>query len=76
MDAGEPRQFDEYGNVKGKFLYLDVHKAPFLNTKGEMIGTVGSARDVTRQKEAEVVLKQNEERFRAIVNAIPDIVYK
>ena len=21
-------QFDEYGNVKGKFLYLDVHKAP------------------------------------------------
>ncbi|ABD41094.1 multi-sensor signal transduction histidine kinase [Methanospirillum hungatei JF-1] len=75
MDAGEPRQFDEYGNVKGKFLYLDVHKAPFLNTKGEMIGTVGSARDVTRQKEAEVVLKQNEERFRAIVNAIPDILF-
>ncbi|MCA1916452.1 PAS domain S-box protein [Methanospirillum hungatei] len=75
MDAGEPRQFDEYGNVKGKFLYLDVHKAPFLNPKGEMIGTVGSARDVTRQKEAEVVLKQNEERFRAIVSAIPDILF-
>ena len=75
MDAGEPRQFDEYGNVKGSFLYLDVHKAPFLNKQGEMIGTVGSARDVTSQKKAETALKQNEERFRAIVSAIPDILF-
>ena len=75
MDAGEPRQFDEFGNVKGSFLYLDVHKAPFLNKEGEMIGTVGSARDVTSQKQAETALRQNEERFRATVSAIPDILF-
>ncbi len=75
MDAGEPRQFDEFGNVKGSFLFLDVHKAPFLNEKGEMIGTVGSARDVTAQKEAECALRESEERYRAIIAAIPDILF-
>jgi diguanylate cyclase (GGDEF)-like protein/PAS domain S-box-containing protein len=50
-------QFDEYGNVKGKFLFLDVHKAPFINDKGEVIGVVGSGRDVTQQKAIEEKLR-------------------
>ncbi len=51
-------QFDEYGNVKGKFLYLDVHKAPLLNKAGVLIGVVGSARDITERKLAEVELQK------------------
>jgi PAS domain S-box-containing protein len=58
MDAGIPQQFDEYGNVQGKFLFLDVHKAPFFDEHGKMIGTVGSARDVTGRKRAEEALRQ------------------
>ena len=55
-------KFDEYGNVKGQFLYLDVHKAPLFNNKGELIGVVGSARDITDQKQAEAeILRLNEE---------------
>ncbi len=46
-------QFDEYGNVKGKFLFLDVHKAPLYDEQGQLIGVVGSARDVTQSKEVE-----------------------
>ena len=46
-------QFDEYGNVKGKFLFLDVHKAPLFNNEGNLIGIVGSARDVTEKIQAE-----------------------
>ncbi|MDP3425766.1 MAG: PAS domain S-box protein, partial [Humidesulfovibrio sp.] len=64
MSQGGPGQFDEYGNVKGKFLYLDVRKAPFVNGQGEVIGTVGSARDITEQKRAGEALRQSEERFR------------
>ncbi|MBA4381253.1 MAG: diguanylate cyclase [Sideroxydans sp.] len=57
LQNGTPSQFDEYGNVKGKFLFLDVHKAPFVNDKGEVIGVVGSGRDVTQQKSIEEKLR-------------------
>lgn len=53
MNTREPGQFDEYGNVQGQFMFLDVHKAPLLDENGQMIGTVGSARIVTREKELE-----------------------
>ncbi|MFA6121430.1 MAG: PAS domain S-box protein [Sideroxydans sp.] len=57
LERGIPSRFDEYGNVKGKFLFLDVHKAPFINDKGEVIGVVGSGRDVTQQKVTEEKLR-------------------
>jgi diguanylate cyclase (GGDEF)-like protein/PAS domain S-box-containing protein len=57
LQNGNASQFDEYGNVKGKFLFLDVHKAPFINDKGEVIGVVGSGRDVTQQKIVEEKLR-------------------
>lgn len=40
-------RFKESGNVKGKFMCLEVYKAPFFNENGEKIGTVGCARDIT-----------------------------
>jgi len=43
-------QFDEYGNIKGKLLYFDVHKAPLFNNEGKLIGVVGSGRDNTEKK--------------------------
>lgn len=55
-------QFDEYGYVKGKFLYLDVYKAPLYNVQGELIGVVGSGRDVTVQKHSEEELIRAKEK--------------
>lgn len=46
-------QFDEFGNINGNFLYLDVHKAPLFNDEGKLIGLVGSARDVTEKIQSE-----------------------
>lgn len=69
----KPMQFDEYGNVKNKFLFLDVHKAPMFNSEGVLIGVVGSARDVTDQKQAEIDLihakeqaEESQERYKSI----------
>jgi len=75
MDAGTPQQFDEYGNVQGKFLFLDVHKAPFFDEHGEMIGTVGSARDVTDRKRAEEALRKSEGRYKIITETTTDFVF-
>ena len=71
MDAGEERQFDEHGNVMGKFLFLDVHKAPLLDDQGVMIGIVGSARDVTEKKRLEQELETGFNALRAILDSIP-----
>ena len=59
LDENGPRQFDEYGNVQGRFLYLDVRKAPFIDETGQTIGTVGSARDITAYKRADEALHQS-----------------
>ncbi len=75
MEAGTAQQFDEYGNVQGKFLFLDVHKAPFIGEDGRMIGTVGSARDVTTIKALEKQLKKSENQLRTLVQAIPDMIW-
>lgn len=57
LKLGKPAQFDEFGNVRGKFLVLDVHKAPLVNDQGVIIGVVGSARDVTEKRAIEEKLK-------------------
>ncbi len=48
-----PTAFEESGHVKGQLTFLAVHKAPFVDTNGVVIGTVGSARDITERKQAE-----------------------
>lgn len=67
----EPKRFDEFGNVKGQFLFLDVYKAPFLNDQGEMIGTVGCGRDVTAEKRREDKLRELDNKTRLLVEQSP-----
>ncbi|NKQ34987.1 MAG: GAF domain-containing protein [Chloroflexi bacterium] len=66
----KPQRFDEWGNVRGQFLFLDVYKAPFWNEAGEMIGTVGCGRIVTQEKqlaaEREQLLKDLEKQTRQL----------
>ncbi|MCX7166685.1 MAG: PAS domain S-box protein, partial [Rhodocyclales bacterium] len=66
LERGGPSVFEEYGNIKGSLVYLDVHKAPFVNEKGEVIGTVGSARNITERRCAEEILHESQEKLRAV----------
>ncbi len=60
-------RFDEFGNVKGKFLFLDVIKTPMFNEKGELIGVLGCARDITQLKESENIIRKERERLENII---------
>ena len=75
MDAGCPQQFDEYGNVKGRFMFLDVHKAPLYDDHGIMIGTVGSGREVTEQRRMAQALETSNKALVTILDSIPADVY-
>jgi PAS domain S-box-containing protein len=70
-----PGRFLEDGLVRNKYLVLDVHKAPFLNRDGEMIGTVGCGRDVTKEKETEETLQKSEEFSRTLLENMADRVF-
>lgn len=56
-EANRSMSFDELAEVKGRKLYLKVNKAPIYNDHGKVIGIVGSARDVTKSKQAESIQK-------------------
>ncbi len=53
LSREEPTTFEESGNVRGNFVFLDVHQARFVDAQGEVIGTVGCARDITERKASE-----------------------
>ncbi len=57
LENMKPMIFEEYGNIKGELVYLEVHKAPLHDSTGKLIGTIGSGRDITAQVLLE---KQNE----------------
>ncbi len=57
--------------VRDRAIVLDVHQAPFFNEKGEMIGTVGCARDVTREKEIEKALRKSQSELAAVFENAP-----
>lgn len=73
LEEEKPKQFDEFGNIQGKFVFLDFHKAPIWDENGNLIGVVGTGRDVTFTKELEKeksvaleLLKKSEDNLRRI----------
>lgn len=52
-------KIEEYGNVKGKLLFLEVYKAPFYDKDGKIIGTVGAGRDITQLKKNQIDLQKS-----------------
>jgi len=67
----KPGRFLEEGLVRNRHLVLDVHKAPFWGPDGEMIGTVGCGRDVTKEIQTEKALKKSERRYRDLYHNTP-----
>lgn len=59
LEHMKPMIFEEYGNIKGKLVYLEVHKAPLHDASGKLIGTIGSGRDIT----AQVLLEKENEKL-------------
>ena len=59
IENNKPMKFEEYGNIKGKLVYLEVYKAPFCDKNGNIIGTVGTGRDITEIKKIQFNLQKS-----------------
>jgi hypothetical protein len=59
LASREPVRFVEEGLVNGVRLCLEVLKSPLFDSRGELIGTVGSGRDITAQCQAGAALRHS-----------------
>ncbi|MCG8567880.1 MAG: PAS domain S-box protein, partial [Desulfobacterales bacterium] len=73
--TGKPGRFVEEGFVRGRYLVLDIHKAPLFDENQQIIGTVGSGRDITREKMFETRLKQAHDQFTRVMDHLNSGVY-
>ncbi len=51
-------------------------KSPWRDPQGNIIGVIGITRDITERKLASEALRQTEAKNRAILNAIPDLMFR
>jgi PAS domain S-box-containing protein len=71
----QPPYLQEFMHRDGTKRLTEINESPLKNDKGEVIGIVGAARDITERKRAESALKESEEKYRLLVeNALESIV--
>src|SRR5215212_5523618 len=66
----EPQSEDEEG------IWWLTSTAPVRDATGAIVGLVGSGRDITERLRTEKALQESEARHRALLAAMPDIVFR
>jgi PAS domain S-box-containing protein len=61
--------------LDGRVRWVSTTKMPFRDTNDKIIGTFGLARDITNVKLAEEALRESEQRWRNLTEALPQLVW-
>jgi PAS domain S-box-containing protein len=59
----------------GKLRHREVSASPVKDKTGQIIGSVAVVRDVSDQVQSEKALRESEQRFRELANAMPQLVW-
>ncbi|MGE5315784.1 MAG: PAS domain S-box protein [Acidobacteriota bacterium] len=59
----------------GSVIWVIASVTPLFDSDGKHLGNVSLLMDITKRKEAEEALKESEERFRTMANAIPQLAW-
>ncbi|MFA6464230.1 MAG: MASE3 domain-containing protein [Desulfurivibrionaceae bacterium] len=76
-DREQQKFSDEYRFQKpdGTVTWVLGQAKAELNSKGQLVGHVGTITDITERKQAEVRMAQSEERLRSILDSLDAMVY-
>ena len=66
----------DYLNINGQIVHCEANVTMIRNEEGRIVAIEGVSRDISVRKMAERALKQSEERYRALVESIHDIIHK
>jgi PAS domain S-box-containing protein len=59
----------------GKIYWMLTSKVPWRDADSNIIGIIGSGRNITRQKEAELKLTAERNLLRTLIDNLPDCIY-
>ena len=65
-----------YLTKNGDFRWIEVYARFTLAFDGTIIGTSGTLNDITERKQAQQALQESEATNRALLNAIPDLMFR
>ena len=72
ISSREPLRYESTQVYGGREYWVEVVKGPIFDQHGEVIGTVGTARDISARKQAERLLLASEQRFRMLAELSSD----
>lgn len=72
MEGRTSRLVEEPIIHHGTTKWFETFKTPMFDAEGSVIGTVGSSREITARKNAEIALRDSEEKYRKILETITD----
>lgn len=75
MQSGKPRIADQLYENKTGSIWYDTYVAPVAGNNGEITGTIGFARRITRRKQLELELNQQKEFLKTMIDTIPDFIF-
>ncbi|WP_025745968.1 PAS domain-containing sensor histidine kinase [Kallotenue papyrolyticum] len=75
LSSGQPIEVEQLLESPQGPRTLLVVKTPYLDGEGAIQGVIGIARDITERKQAEEALRQREATHRALIDALPDLIF-
>ena len=78
METGMPKlNYEETQlTADGRLTAVRTSKIPLRNPEGTIIGVLGTFEDITEHKLAEAALQRSEQKFRALAENIPNVVFQ
>lgn len=65
---------EEEISIQGKYTWFETYKAPIIDEKGHLFGSLNFAREISEQKIFENKLRESEARMRAIIKNEPECI--
>lgn len=76
MENGKTEEIEEKYLQNGKQLWMHTTKTPIMDEKGNVTGILGIFCDITERKQIEEELRENVERYRALVETSQDLIWQ